>query len=202
MSAQLPRRSTPPGSAAAPGHSVFRSKIAIATQRQHDRACLLAQVDKSRESFVDKSRDISRAAPTTPSSIERVHRLLQRSVMKKVNVPIRASTLSPILDLLEFITKLPPTVVALPPTDKDVALPPTVEKVPVVNCTKWGGGGSGDLNQGTAPSTPPSTAAKAAQGQTLDDNNNPYYCCAAHQLCQSIGDHITNPNMECINIYW
>ena len=148
MSAQLPRRSTPPGSAAAPGHSVFRSKIAIATQRQHDRACLLAQVDKSRESSIDKSRDISRAAPTTPSSIERVHRLLQRSVMKKVNVPIRASTLSPILDLLEFITKLPPTVVALPPTDKDVALPPTVEQVSRGELHEVGGGGYGRFKSG------------------------------------------------------
>ena len=49
--------------------------------------------------------------------------------MKQVNVPLRASTLSPILDLPESITKLPPTVVALPPTDKDIALPPTVERL-------------------------------------------------------------------------
>jgi hypothetical protein len=55
---------------------------------------LLAQVDKSREPSTDKSRDISRAAPAMPSSIERVHCLLQRSVMKQVNVSIHASPLS------------------------------------------------------------------------------------------------------------
>ncbi len=87
---------------------------------------MLAQVDKSLESAIDKSRDISRAALATPSSVERAHRLLQRSVMKQV-VPLRASTLSPILDLPESITELPPTVVALPPTDEDVAIPPTVK---------------------------------------------------------------------------
>ena len=90
---------------------------------------MLAQVDKSCEPAIDKSRDISRAALATPSSIECVHRLLQHSLMKQVNVPLCASTLSPILDLPESITKLPPTVVALPPTDEDIALPPTVERL-------------------------------------------------------------------------
>jgi hypothetical protein len=123
MLAQLPRPSAPPG--AAPGRSVFRSKIAIATQRQREQAFLLAQVDKSREPAIDKSRDmISRAAPATPSSVERAHRLLQRSQMKQVDIPRRASTLSPILDLPESITKLPED-----PTDEDIALPPTVERL-------------------------------------------------------------------------
>ena len=45
---------------------------------------------------------------------------------------------------------------------------------------------------------PPSTAAKAAQRQTLDDNNDPYYCCAAHRLCQSMGDQMSQFLM-CIN---
>ena len=133
--------SAPPGAAAAPGHSVFCSKIAIATQRQREQAFLLAQVDKSREPSIDKSRDISCVAPATPSSIKRAHRLLQRSVMKQVNVPIRARTLSPILDLHESITKLPPTVVALPSTDEDVALPPTVEQVSHGEQQQVGGGG-------------------------------------------------------------
>ncbi len=56
MSAQLPRPSTSPG--AAPGRTVFRGKIAMATQRQRERAFLLAQVDKSREPVIDKSRDM------------------------------------------------------------------------------------------------------------------------------------------------
>ncbi len=138
MSAQLPCPYAPPG--AVPGCSVFCSKIAIATQRQRERAFLLAQVDKSHEPAIDKSRDISRAAPATPSSIERAHRLLQRSLMKQVNVPLHASTLSPILDLPESITKLPPTIVALPPTDKDIALPPTVKRLSRDEQHKWGVG--------------------------------------------------------------
>ena len=47
MLAQLPRPSASPG--AAPGRTVFRGKIAMATQRARERAFLLAQVDKSRE---------------------------------------------------------------------------------------------------------------------------------------------------------
>ena len=190
MSAQLPHPSAPPG--AAPGRSVFHSKIAIATQRQHERAFLLAQVDKSHEPAIDKSRAISHAAPATPSSVERAHCLLQHSLMKQVNVPLRASTLSPILDLPESITKLPPTVVALPPTDEDIALPPTVERLSRDEQHEVGGGGWGEypcesnppgLNHDTAPSTPPSIAVKTHQGQTLDDNNDPFYRCAADRLC-------------------
>ena len=175
MVAQLPRPSAPPSTA--PGRSAFCSKIAIATQRQRERAFLLSQVDKSREPSINKSHDISRVAPATPSTIKRAHCLLQRSLMKQVNVPLCAGTLSPILDLPESITKLPHTVVALPSTDKDVALPPTVEHLSRGEQHKVGGGGW------AAPSTPPSTAAKAAQGQTLDDNYDPYYCCTAHRLC-------------------
>ena len=61
MSGQLPRPSASPG--AAPGRTVIRGKIAMATQRQRERAFLLANVDKSRgETVCDKSRDmISRA---------------------------------------------------------------------------------------------------------------------------------------------
>jgi hypothetical protein len=107
---------------------------------------LLAKVGKSRKPVIDKSRDmISRAAPATPSSVERAHRLLHRSQMKQVNIPLRASTLSPSLDVPESITKLPLTVVALPPTDKDstdkdIALPPTVERISRDEQHEAGGG--------------------------------------------------------------
>ncbi len=102
MSAQLPHPSTPPS--AVSGRAVFCSKIGIATQRQCERAFLLAQVDKSREPAIDKSGDISCAAPATSSSIERAHPMLQCSLMKQVNVPLHASTLSPIFDQPESIT--------------------------------------------------------------------------------------------------
>ena len=94
MSAQLPRPSASAG--AASGRAVIRGKIGIATQRQRERAMLLAQVDKSREPAIDKTRAFNRAALATPSSAERVHRLLQRSAMKQVDVPLRESTLSPV----------------------------------------------------------------------------------------------------------
>jgi hypothetical protein len=138
MVAQLPRPSAPPSTA--PGRSAFCSKIAIATQRQRERAFLLSQVDKSREPSINKSHDISRVAPATPSTIKCAHCLLQRSLMKQVNVPLCAGTLSPILDLPESITKLPHTVVALPSTDKDVALPPTVEHLSRGEQHEVGGG--------------------------------------------------------------
>ena len=67
MLAQLPRPSAPPGAAAR--RSVFRSKIAIATQQQREQAFLLAQVDKSLEPAIDKTCVLSCAAPATPSWI-------------------------------------------------------------------------------------------------------------------------------------
>ena len=171
MSAKLPRPSAPPG--AASGRTVIRSKIGIATQRQRERAFLLAQVDKFREPAINKTHVLSHAALATPSSVECMHCLLQRSAMKQVYVPLRASTLSPILNQPESITELPPTVKdgALPPTVEDVALPPTVEQV-ARGEQQIPLGDSLIVNQDTAPSTPPS---KAAQGQTLDNNNDPYY---------------------------
>ena len=47
------------------------------------------------------------------------------------------------------------------------------------------GGDSLIGNQDTAPSTPPS---KAMQEKTLDDYNDPCYHCAAHRLCQCMGN--------------
>jgi len=107
MSAQLHRPSTSAG--AASGRAVIRGKIGIATQRQRERAMLLAQVDKSREPAIDKTRVFNRAAPAMLSSVERTH-LLQCSAMKQVDLPLRARTMSPVLELLATIAKLPPTV--------------------------------------------------------------------------------------------
>ena len=145
---------------------------------------------------IDKTRELSRAAPATPSSVEHAHRLLQRSTMKQVYVPLRASTLSPMLDQPESITELPPTVedVALSLTVEDVALPPTVEQV-AHGEQQIPLGNSLIVNQDTAPSMPPS---KAAEGQTLDNNNNPYNRCAAHQLCLSMGNQ-TSQFLMCID---
>ncbi len=122
-----------------------------------------------------------------------------------VNIPLRASTLSPILDLPESITKLPITVVALPPTDEDhtdedIALPPTVEHLSRDEQHKVGGGGGlgPGLNQDTAPSMPSSTPAKSHHGQTLDNNDDPFYRCAANRLCRSMGNQ-TSQILMCIN---
>ena len=67
MSAQLPRPSTSAG--AASGRAVIRGKIGIATQREREQAMLLAQVDKSREPAIDKTRAFNHAAQAMPSSV-------------------------------------------------------------------------------------------------------------------------------------
>ena len=108
MSVQLPRPSASEG--AASGRAVICGKIGIATQWQREQAMLLAQGDKSREPAINKTRAFNCAAPVTPSSVKRVHCLLQRSAMKQVNVPLRAKTMSPVFELPATIPKLPPTV--------------------------------------------------------------------------------------------
>ena len=109
MSAQLPHPSTSAG-AAMSGHAVICGKIEIATQRLCERAMLLAQLNKSCEPAINKTRAFNRAAPVTLSSVKQAHRLLQCSAMKQVDVPLRARTMSPVLELLALIAKLPPTV--------------------------------------------------------------------------------------------
>jgi hypothetical protein len=93
MLAQLPCPSASAG-AAMSGCAASRGKLAEASQRQREQAMLLAQVDKSREPAVDKTRASNRAALATPSSIERAHRLLQRSAMKQVDIPLHARTMN------------------------------------------------------------------------------------------------------------
>ena len=205
MSAQLPRPSASAGSAMS-GRAVICGKMGIATQRQRERAMLLAQVDKSRKPAIDKTLSFNRATPATPSSVERAHRLLQRSAMKQVDVRLRASTLSPVFELpVATIPELSPTVeiLELPATVPE--LPPTVEQV--AGGEHVGGGGSGKkdggsmprddllLNQDTDPSTP---LSKSVQGKTHDDKDDPYYRCAAHRLCLSMGDQ-TSQLLMCIN---
>jgi hypothetical protein len=95
---------------------------------------LLAHVDKSREPTIDKTRAFNRAAPATPSSVERAHCLLQRSAMKQPDVPLRAQTMSPVLELPATIPKIPTTVerVASPVFELPgmiPKLPPPVERV-------------------------------------------------------------------------
>ncbi len=124
MSAQLPRPSASAG-AAMSGRAASRGKLAEARQRQRERAMLLARVDKSREPAVDKTRASNRAAPATPSSVERAHRLLQGSAIKQVNVPLRARTMSPVFELPATIPKIPPTVKRIAITE----LPPTVKRI-------------------------------------------------------------------------
>jgi hypothetical protein len=126
MSSELPRPSASAG--AASGRAVIRGKLLIATQQQRERAMLLAHVDKSREPTIDKTCAFNRAAPATPSSVKRAHRLLQRSAMKQPDVPLRARTMSPVLELPATIPKIPTTVerVASPVFE----LPATIPKLP------------------------------------------------------------------------
>ena len=66
MTAQLPCPSASAGTAS--GHAVIHGKIGIATQRQHEQAILLAQVEKSHEPAINNKRANNRAAPATPST--------------------------------------------------------------------------------------------------------------------------------------
>ncbi len=125
MLAQLPRPSASAG-AAMSGRTASRGKLVEASQQQRERAMLLAQFDKSRQPAIDKTRASNRAAPLMPSSVERAHRLLQRSAMKQVDVPLRARTMSPVFELP------PATIHVLPPTIERVAipeLPPTLKRI-------------------------------------------------------------------------
>jgi len=107
--------------------------------------------------------------------------------MKQVDVSLRASTMSPILEMQLAIPEHPTTVFGVASPE----IPPTVERV-----------AGGEQH----PSTPPSKAvpapsmppSKAALGNILDDNNDPFYRCAAHRLCQPMGDQ-TSQFLMCIN---
>jgi hypothetical protein len=149
MSSQLPRPSASAGTAS--GRALSCGKLAIATQRQRERAKLLAHVDKSREPTIDKTRAFTRAGPATPSSVERAHRLLQRSAMKQPpDVPLCARTMSPVLELLAMIPKIPTTVerVACPVLELPATIPELPPPVERVSGEQHVGG-----DQNTAPST-------------------------------------------------
>ncbi len=67
---------------------------------------LLAQVDKSREPTIDKTRALNCLAPATPSSVERAH------------CPELPPTLEPVTSP---VFELPATIPDFPPTVKQVA---------------------------------------------------------------------------------
>ena len=148
MSSQLPRPSASAG--AASGRAVIRGKLSIATQRQRKRAMLLAHVDKSREPTIDKTRAFNRAAPTTLSSVECAHRLLQRSAMKQLDVSLRARTKSPVLELPATIPEIPTTVerVASPVVEMLATIPEHPPPVGRVTDEQHVGGGGLVKNRG------------------------------------------------------
>ena len=83
MSAPLPHPSASSGDGTS-GRAAARGKLSLATQQQREREKLLAVVAKSREPATHAHHC---AAPATPSSVERVLRLLHCSAMKQVDVP-------------------------------------------------------------------------------------------------------------------
>jgi len=122
MLAQLPHPSASAGTAS--DCAVIRGKIGIATQLQREQEILLAQFDKFREQAINNTlANSNRAAPATPSSVERMHCLLHCSAMKQVDVSLRASTMSPILEMQSTIPKLTTTVKGVASPE----IPPTVE---------------------------------------------------------------------------
>ena len=100
MSAPLPRPSAS-SRAGTTGRTAARGKIAAATQRQKEGEKLLAVFARSsREPAIDKAHAHDRAAPATPSSVDRASRLSHRSA-EKLKQPVIAS-ISSVLLLLTF----------------------------------------------------------------------------------------------------
>ena len=96
MSAPLPRPSAS-SRAGTTGRTAARTgKIAAATQRKREREKLLAVVARSREPTAsDKAHAHQhRAAPSTPSSVDRASRLSHRSAEKLKQQPVIASVSS------------------------------------------------------------------------------------------------------------
>ena len=88
MSASLPRPSPSSRAGIMPGRTAARGKIAAATQRMRERERLLSTVAKSREPTTHVH---PRAAPATPSSVDRASRLSHRSAEKLKHTPVIAS---------------------------------------------------------------------------------------------------------------
>ena len=159
MSAQLPRT---------PG------KLALAHQRQHQWARLLAGVDASRAPIVP-SRVHHGSAPLTPSSVDRTNRANQRSAEKLLLQSVATAaekTLSPI------------NKIESPP-----ALPPFVQRV-------FGGDNvqvGGEVIQTTV--CRPSSMFDPEQDKLPD----PFFRCAANRLCRSVGNE-TSQMLICIKV--
>jgi hypothetical protein len=196
MSAPLPRPFAS-SRAGTTGHTAARGKIAAATQRQKEREKLLAVVATSREPAIEKAHAHPRAAPATPSSVDRASRLSHRSV-EKLKQPVIASISS--VFVATPIPKLP--------------------SIPEHHGTDEGEShGEKLLNlEVLAESEETTTIAPAEQEETEDTGvrlpsmfdreaavafaetavNDPDYVCPAGQLCQSVGDH-TSLRSPCIN---
>ena len=108
MSAPLPRPSASSGDGTS-GRATARGKIALASQRKHEREKLLAVVAKSREPIIAKPRAQKHTAPATPSSVERANRLYQRSAEKMLNQPASIASVSTVVPITE-LQSVPPTL--------------------------------------------------------------------------------------------
>ena len=93
MSASLPRPSAS-SRAGMSGRTTARGKLAAATQWQQEREKLLSVVAKSREPATHAHH---RAAPATPSSVDRASHLSHRSAEKRRKQPVIASISSVVI---------------------------------------------------------------------------------------------------------
>ena len=148
-------------------------KLALASQRQHQQARLLAGVDASRAPIVPSG--VSHGlAPSTPSSVDRANRANQRSAEKlllQVMTTAAEKTLSPINEI-----ESPP---ALPPFDQRVFGGDNVQV-------------GGEVIQTTV--CRPSSMFDTEQDKLPD----PFFRCTASRLCRSVGDE-TSQMLICIN---
>ena len=179
-------------------------KIAAATQRKREREKLLAVVARSREPTAsDKAHAHQhRAAPSTPSSVDRASCLSHRSAEKLKQQPVIASVSS------VFVATSLPELPSIPEHGTDEGEGHGVRLLDLEVLAESGeetttiapAGGQEETADSTGDTVRLSSmfdreAAVAFAEKAVDD---PDYVCAAGQFCRSVGDH-TSSRSPCVN---
>jgi hypothetical protein len=178
-------------------------KLAAAAQRKREREKLLAVVARSREPASDKAHAHEhRAAPATPSSVDRASRLSHRSAEKLKKQPVIASVSS------VFVATPLPELPSIPEHGTDEGEGHGVRLLDLEVLAESGeetttiapAGQEETADSSTGDTVRPSSifdreAAVVFAETAVDD---PDYVCAAGQFCRSVGDH-TSSRSPCVN---
>ena len=177
-------------------------KLAAAAQRKREHEKLLAVVARSREPASDKANAHEhRAAPATPSSVDRASRLSHRSAEKLKQQTVIASVSS------VFVATPLPELPSIPEHGTDEGEGHGVRLLDLEVLAESGEetttiapAGQEETADSTGDTVRPSSmfdreAAVAFAEKAVDD---PDYVCAAGQFCRSVGDH-TSSRSPCVN---